>query len=292
MWKAIEKNDAALASYPDILPNKLYRYRSISENILERLIEFEILDEGIYLAGIKDLNDPNEGRFLVHFSGGFQKIVSYWENALRSFSPKLPSKKIKKLAIERATALIANNGRAPREVIEYTRYVISHVFRIACFTTNPVNYSMWANYAKYYENSKYPVDHGGICIEYNCNENWRAANIHPVLYSDHIPVVNPVSTDGRDFVKTLYTKSTEWRTEEEWRIFTCIDCMPPFPPNLTENSKFKFEGSVSSIIFGLKTPDHIVTEVTNRIKQAGKNITFQRVAHDPTTFERGLIRID
>lgn len=292
MWKAIDRGDTELFSYPDMLPDKLYRYRSISEQFLDRLIEFEILDEGIYLAGIKDLNDPDEGRFLVQFSGSFQKIVSYWENALSSFGPKLPPKKIKNLAIQRATELLANNGRAPREVVEYTRYVISHVFRIACFTTKPVNYSMWANYAKYYENSKYPVDHGGICIEYHCDENWRAANIHPVLYSDNIPVINPIIADGHDFVKTLYTKSTEWRTEEEWRIFTSIDCMPPFPQNLAANSKLKFEGSVSSIIFGLKTPGHLIAEVTNRVKQAGKNITFQRVVHDPTTFERALIRID
>ena len=83
MWKARNPTGKPLISYPGTFPDKLYRYRSVSPQTLDRLINFEILEEGIYLAGLKDLNDPDEGRFLVSFEGTRDEIASYWKEALK-----------------------------------------------------------------------------------------------------------------------------------------------------------------------------------------------------------------
>lgn len=147
---------------------------------------------------------------------------------------------------------------------------------------------MWANYAKYFDSSDAALGHGGVCIEYACDENWRSVNLHPVLYSDDIPRINPVPRDEAELVKAVYSKSSEWRCENEWRAFMVIQSTPPFPENLTENSKIRVEGGVSGVVFGLKTPNEIITEVRQRLEQASRKISLRQVVRDPTTYDRVL----
>lgn len=289
MWKAMTDAAEPLISYSGSLPAKLYRYRSVSPSTLDqRIIDFEILEEGVYLSGLKDLNDPDEGRFIVSFEGTREEIASYWKEAFKSVGVAISLKDAERLAYLRADEIIAAGRRVPKPVVDYTRRVIEYVLRVACFTTLPTNYSMWANYAKYSDGSKVSIDHGGICIEYTCDESWRSVNLHPVMYSDDVPKINPVTRDELELVKAIYSKSSEWRCENEWRIFMILQSMPPFPSNLELNSKVRLEGSVSGIIFGLKTPDHVIAQVSGRIKQAGRAITLRRVVRDPTTYERVL----
>lgn len=288
----MEQVTQPLVSHPGPFPSKLYRYRSVSPSNLDRLVDFEIKEESIYLAGLKDLNDPDEGRFLVAFEGTREEIASYWKEALKSAESGASPGEAERLAYERTDEIFAAGRHIPKHVVEYTRHVIEHVLRVACFTTLPTNYSMWANYAKYYDGSSASVDHGGLCIEYTCDESWRSVNLHPVVYSDEVPKINPVSRNEAELVKVVYSKTSEWRCEDEWRIFMIIHSMPPFPQNLTANSKVRIEGGVSGIIFGLKTPDHIVAEVSARVKQTGRPIALRRVVRDPTTYERVLSDVE
>jgi len=62
MWRKVNTADKPLIIYPGELPTRLYRYRSIRPATLDRLIESEIIGEIIYLAGLKELNDPDEAR--------------------------------------------------------------------------------------------------------------------------------------------------------------------------------------------------------------------------------------
>lgn len=288
MWVARDRAEKPLVSYSGSLPPNLYRYRSVSPDNLDRIIDFEIIEEGIYLAGLKDLNDPDEGRFLVIFEGTREEIAAYWKQTLASARLEAPSSAIDQLAYKHTDEIIRKDRHIPKHVIAYTRHVFGHVLRVACFTTLPTNYSMGANYARYSDGTTAEINHGGICIEYRCDDSWRNVNLHPVMYSDDVPKINPVSRNESEFIKAIYSKSSEWRCEDEWRIFMIIQSMPPFPKNLTANSKLRAEGSVSGVIFGLQTPDHIVEEVLKRVKQSGATISFRRVVHDPTTYQRVL----
>jgi hypothetical protein len=87
--------------------------------------------------------------------------------------------------------------------------VLERVQRVACFTTQAVNYSMWANYAKFVHPTNGPIDHGGICLEYQCDESWRNTTLHPVEYSDTVPEIDIVNRDESELIKVLYTKSRE-----------------------------------------------------------------------------------
>lgn len=288
MWKKSNPTIIPMITYAGDLPTRLYRYRSISPGNIDRLIDFEILDECIFLAGLKDLNDPDEGRFLMSFSGTPQEIIDYWSLAIRKTSPGLLDTEIKMQAESNARQIIANDFAVSDHVVSYTRSVLETIVRVACFTTHPVNYSMWANYAKYYHPADGPIDHAGVCIEYRCDASWRPGNLHPVEYSDDLPVVKLINRQEFDLVKTLYKKTREWRGEDEWRIMSIIDAKPPYPANLTANSKVKLENSVAAVIFGKNTPGTIIDQIKTRVSMKKPSVIFKRVVRNPLTYNREL----
>lgn len=288
MWIEADPNAKMLISYSGNFPEKLYRYRSVSAANLDRLINFEIIEEAIYLAGLKDLNDPDEGRFLIKFEGSYAEIIEYWRKALQSSRSSLSNAETEDEAKSRTEEIIRLNYVLPDYTLQYTRYVLEHVLRVACFTTQPVNYSMWANYAKYVHPSDGEIAHGGICLEYYCDEAWRSGNLHPVEYSDVVPEINVVKRDENELTKAVFIKSREWRCEEEWRIMSIIQSMPPFPDNLTANSRIRVENSVASVIFGLKTPMELIEEICERVSAAKPRIIFKQIVRDPKTFNREI----
>lgn len=290
MWKEIKNSEPLMMEYMGALPNKLYRYRSIDPNVMnERLINFEILEEGIFLAGLKDLNDPDEGRFLMEFAGTRAEIYSFWKDAIQSTQGNLPTLKIHSQAKSNTDSVLKNGGRVPENVVKHTRNVLENIVRVASFTTDPVNYSMWANYAKYFHPVEGAIDHAGICIEYECDKNWLPLNLHPVEYSDMLPILNPVRLSVEELVKTLYMKTREWRGEEEWRIMSLIQAYPPFPINLTTNSKVKISGSITGVIFGIKTPKEAIKEIIKRVSLEKPDILFKKINLNPTTYRRELV---
>jgi hypothetical protein len=292
MWKEISDKEQSMVEYKGVIPNKLYRYRSIDpETIDERLINFEILDEAIFLAGLKDLNDPDEGRFLMEFDGTKEEIFAFWKSAIQAVKVTSSSKQVDDEANINTARVIKDSSKVPDYIVHQTRNVLENLVRVACFTTEPVNYSMWANYAKYFHPTKGPQDHAGVCIEYKCDDNWKAINLHPVEYTNILPKLNPVTLMEKDLVQTLYMKTREWRGEEEWRIMSVIKAKPPFPKNLTANSKVKISDSVTGVIFGMKTPEAIVKDIVAKVTIKRPDITFQKVIKNPTTYCRELIKL-
>lgn len=288
MWKKMDLNESKLISYSGSFPKKLYRYRTVSPENLDRIINFEIKEEAIYLAGLKDLNDPDEGRFLIKFTGSEDEIFEFWRESVKSTYPEYSPKKIDYEAKLRTNEVINAGYIVPQSVVSHTRHVFENVLRVACFTTLPVNYSMWANYAKYLDPEKGAIDHGGICLEYECDKSWMAVNLHPVEYSDKIPEIDVVKRMESELINAIYMKSLEWRCEEEWRIMSVINAKPPFPENLTKNSKIRLENSITSVIFGLNTPEKTVKDIRDRVSKIKPTILFKQVIHNPMTYVREL----
>lgn len=65
--------------------------------------------------------------------------------------------------------------------------------------------------------------------------------------------------------------------------------MPPFPANLTANSKIKIEGAVSAVIFGMKAPDYLIREIQARVAESKPDIRFRKVVRDARTFTRKVV---
>jgi hypothetical protein len=284
----------SLKTYDGELPKRIYRYRNVSPRTIDRLIDFEILDEGIYLAGLNELNDPDEGRFLPKFEGPESEILQYWRAHFKRTWPKATTEAIETEAAARTKHLLENDFVPPDSFIADLRYFVEHIVRIACFTTQPVNYSMWANYAKYV-GADVSIGHAGICIEYECDEGWRHVNFHPVEYSDVLPEINFLGSYEPDLVRSHYMKTPEWSAEEEWRILSVLQLSPQMlqapPENLTANSKIRILDGVRSVIFGLQTPKQIIEDVRDRVSVVKPHIRFKRVVRNLRTFNREIANI-
>lgn len=291
MWTPIDTHSEKLMNYLGVLPTHLYRYRSLSLDKLDRLIDEEIIEETIFLAGLADLNDPDEGRFTLNFQGSRDEILEYWLKVIKAHEPHLSANEIEVMANSNTDELIINNFQAPERVITHTRYTLENIIRVACFTTQFKNYSMWENYAKYIDRKDNSCDigHGGICIEYKCDDGWRYTGLHPVEYTDKVPDLRVTARNEVELVKAVYMKAREWRGEDEWRVMSMLQTLPPFPTNFTANSKIKLEDSIQSVIFGMNTPNDLIDEISSRVRVKKPKIAFKRVIRDSTTFVRALV---
>lgn len=289
LWVEDNPNESKFITYEGELPPFLYRYRSVSPSTIDRLINFEIIDEGIYLAAIKELNDPDEGRFIVKFDGTESEIEDFWRDLLKdAYTPGIQLNSEVKF---RTRKILESNKFATKELADNIRYANEHIIRMACFTTEPVNYMMWANYARYINESNQSIDHGGICIEYICDESFRNTTLHPVIYTDEMPVINILRRIESDLVLASYKKTREWRGESEWRIVLVIQTNAPFAENYALNAKIRIENSIKSIIFGVKTPEAIIREVVTRVKAVRPEIKFKKVTRNNLTFSREIKNI-
>jgi len=292
-----------LIKYEGQLPKKFYRFRSISPNSIDRLINFEILEEGVFLSGLKDLNDPNEGRFLIKFDGNSTQLYQYWIALLRKAWPKEPPGRINQEAKRRRNLALQNNLAPPDDVVTYMTNVIGIAVRAACFATDWDNFAMWAHYSKFIDGTGKNTDHGGICIEYECDDSWRDINLHPITYSNDIPIINAlkVHKNELELVKASYTKTTEWSYENEWRIICILQSPTNHPMDLLTSAelnskianacKIHMEKSIISIIFGINATIETIQKFRNEITQEKPHIIFRKVTRNPRSLKLELIDI-
>lgn len=292
MWTPRDPDHKAYLTYQGPLPAALFRYRSVRPDTIDRLVDFEILQEGVFLSALKDLNDPDEGRLLVRYFGSDDEILAFWRKAIREEQQLISDSDVEEIAQANLQTVLAERYAAPVHVAHLLRHVMTHVCRVACFTTSPTNFSMWANYAKRFDANGNSTDHAGVCIEYRCHESWRGAALHPVVYSDEVPVVNLVGLDEEALAKVLYMKSREWRAEEEWRISSVLQATPPFEGNWQANAKMKIEGAVAAVIFGLNSPQEMFDVFASRLKKARPDIALKRVVRNPLTWVREVVTIE
>jgi len=282
------------------LPEKIYRFRSITPNSIDRLINFEIIQEGIFLSGLKDLNDPNEGRFLSKFDGNSTQIYQYW---IRLLSKKASLSSIRQEAKRRRDFILQNNLAPPDDVVASITKLMGISVRAACFAVDWKNMAMWAHYANFTDSAGNNTSHGGICIEYECDSSLRDANFHPIIYSDDIPIINLINLHKNELelVKASYTKTLEWKYENEWRI-TCLLKSPTDDPldlltspeiisKITQVSRIYLEKSIISVIFGLNAKAETVQKFKDDIQREKTSIIFRKIEIDKCSKKIKLIDI-
>ena len=291
-WTERNTYQKSYLTYQGEFPFALFRYRTVAPDTLDRLIDFEIAQDGIYLSALKDLNDPDEARFHLRFAGNGEDMVAYLWRGIRESQPFLSDEAVMAIAQKNFQELRDNNFVPPDHVFHYTRHCLMHVLRVACFTTSPTNFSLWANYAKHKDADGHAADHAGICIEYRCDKSWHVGALHPVRYSDDVPEINPVDRNEEAFAQVLYMKSREWRGEEEWRISSVLQTAPPFEGNWQANCKIKIQGAVAAVIFGVSTPQETVEKFASRVKKVRPDIALKRVVRNPLTWVREVVTIE
>jgi hypothetical protein len=286
VWEPIGENWTTL-KFEGTLPPVLYRYRKVKIDELERLIEFEVVDEAVFLAGIGQLNDPDEGRIRWVLDGSQEIIYEHLKEVITKQNPTMSRVAIKREAQETARTIMTEGRVIRPSIIEQFNSFISNLVRVACFTTHPVNKPMWSHYGNLIDGLR-TLEHGGICIEYNCGESWRHMGLCPVSYSSDRPSINMIGSDherGLQLTKAMFFKDSRWGYEDEWRIAAYMEKNAFYPANLEINSRLQFPNCILSVIFGLNAPDNMIERVRNILNAHGRNVPLKRIVRDSSTQE-------
>lgn len=159
---------------------------------------------------------------------------------------------------------------------------LSNKIRMTCFTNKNDNILMWSHYAN---------KHNGICVKYDlkdCKE--LLYSTFPVVYSTKRPsisknelLISSSETKVNEdkllllLVKSLLTKSDEWKYEEEWRSII------PTENLISDNLNHK---CIKAIYFGVKVECYKIYEIIGELKKSIdiKNIKFFKMNMDDSTY--------
>ena len=198
-------------------PNHEYLYRYCS---VERAIQV-LRDRQLYLCPPADFNDLYEGTIarLTHYSSDaglnlVAKIASLrhsipLDEARQMLKARMPESEIKRTFEDTAKWLIG-----PAEKLRTCSGV-------TCFSIRRDDQHMWGTYG---------VNHSGVCIEFS-NRSGKSEifqRAQPVLYKDGSLAEKLPELFDDDMSLNLhrlalwcyFVKSTDWRDEREWRVFT------------------------------------------------------------------------
>jgi len=279
------------------LPDVLYRYRSLTDASVDWRLE-EISQETIFLPAADALNDPDEGRIRWSIAGSHEQAVSYVTKLLLTQSNGANSTDLIVEAWKRADDIMKANGIVPQYLADRMDRILGKVTRIACFTEHPLNGPMWSHYATSLDASGKAVPHGGICIEYWPDEDWRKAGLRPVVYAEERPQINML-LDNRlaQFADAMQIKSPDWGYEKEWRLALYLQAEPASLEDLdscdelfNSGSKLKMERSVRSVIFGLWAKGDHVSRLVDEMAKACPHVEVKKVTRDPTTAKLKIVK--
>lgn len=221
------------------IPNKLYRYRSLSDASINTTRFGEIVRGELYLSHPDELNDPLEASSLLHTTDATMYSAQK-DEYMKAFSGKMPTNIFEEIFddenwFDKLTTYVAEKT-VPTEKIPETkdalRKTILYAFeelnahltkvsrslvRIACFTSKGNNLPMWSHYAN---------NHKGICLEYNSDEIrnvYQRNKLFPVSYVDILPDVTYMMLNKTQPRFSLFDyialhKFADWNYEDEWRL--------------------------------------------------------------------------
>lgn len=282
-WSPLPQGWVA-SPFSGTLPSTLFRYRSLSNDWIRERLEFEVLEEAIFLAGADTLNDPDEGRVRWAVRGSFDVAIGVVMNVLLAQNKGQNPIELIPQASAIAKAMVGSS-KVPKETAGQMHEILGKLLRIACFTTRPLNGPMWTHYGNYVDGNGGVTPHGGLCIEYEVDESWRFAGLRPVEYLESRPEINMLERGSLEaqFAHAVRVKSPDWAYEDEWRLVAYIEAKPPLPCNLATNSKLKLEGSIRSVILGLNANASIAEKVISAIQTKAPKLALKRVVRDELT---------
>ena len=212
--------------YPQV--NHLYKYCAYNTNSLSILV-----NRKIRVARPKSFNDP-------------------FDCNIRFKPPEMNSEAFRKY-LER-TKRGTGNLHKDYEIFMYRleQFRNIDITNLGVFSMSEIkdNILMWSHYAG---------QHEGFCIAFDRLPNNLLGDFdrtQPVNYYCDYPEVDPLDSNGNldtsIHKKMLFSKAKDWAYEKEWRITYDKGDEEALMP-----------GNISSIIFGLRTPDHHKNTIRN-----------------------------
>lgn len=164
----------------------------------------------LWLSSPAMFNDPFDS--VINFDCRSQ--VEQWSRAiLNLFVDEETAQAI--MAMEGAKEALENEKTRFQDEIDRIHRKFENSIYTTCFTekNNLRSLRMWGHYAN---------SHAGVCAEYSFFDVNNASNFGciPIKYSDsyeYLITTQNLAENSFNFLK-LYTKSSEWQYEREWRV--------------------------------------------------------------------------
>lgn len=181
-------NNHISVSITDKIPSTLFRYRSFYRAFSE------ITEDYIWFSSPLENNDPFDS----------WPSIKGCDQDLRQILTDMG---------QDSEGFLADSTCGDRIMI-----VLGHIlellrqYSICCFSTRIDALQLWSLYAN---------NHTGICIEYDVSAIKGIGLLRKVHYSEEMqsrPFKDSTSPDKKELVKAFFNKSTEYASEDEWRI--------------------------------------------------------------------------
>ena len=186
------------------LPQRLYKYRSVTtDRDLARVAEI-IRDGKLYLASPNQYNDPFECGFSL-------SLEATPEQMRQKFAQTLIGQGLtKSQAFAQATKLVSGPHPEADAVARGLIEKLRNTLGLLSLTSVNDDLLMWAHYAD---------EHRGVCLEFDtaADEHLIGAAM-PVRYQQDYPVLDYFNSNPFEAgYAIVLTKSVAWSYEQEWR---------------------------------------------------------------------------
>lgn len=257
------------------LPSFLYRYRPITENLLERL-EQEIVRGEVWLSSLSRLNDPDEGAIDVRLLGSKDRLGEFFAR-----SGSLAMEEIE----SRVSNLQQSDGVVPPGVEAGLIATVRERTHVACFSATAVEPLMWAHYGV---RAVDRMPHAGICIEYAIDESARWTGLQPVGYTESRPRLNYLvaHNDPSEIRRALVTKSSSWRYEQEWRVIAFDQAQPGA---MGAKLLAAPAGRIASVILGLNVTQHVTAVLSHIVSTMSSPPALKRIVRRRSTYNLDVV---
>jgi Protein of unknown function (DUF2971) len=160
-------------------------------------------------------------------------------------------------------------------------------YRVLCFSSNPAQILMWSHYADH---------HRGVVFSFQPKITFGndLLTARPVDYSKDVPVAGTIEEylgyitgerskpdTSKAFEKSVYTKSSDWAYENEWRILGKArdDEEGPF------SDREFYPEELVAIYFGCRMPRVSREDILNAVSGWGSPISFFQMRDERIRFE-------
>jgi Protein of unknown function (DUF2971) len=273
------------------IPENFYYFTSLNNEERKNWFSEIILKNQIYFRQREQLNDPIELRPSIIFDGSDKQIRDYVRNSIFKYSPTKLSPAKRLLEENKQIRRLRNS---PHEVEAILHETLDKV-GIFSLTETSIEPLLWAHYADGYR---------GVAIEFDANSGLFLV-AQKVIYTNDAPVINRLSdTTDELLTKSMFTKSSNWSYEQEWRLMarwqdevrlnrylsekTVPAPLESFMRNLHGPGKYDFPaGAIKSVILGARVHPDMEVWINSVIQKASNPIAIKRTAIE----RNGTVRI-
>ena len=271
------------------LPKVLYKYRSFDSNDYGLNL---LISGDAYFVSAKNFNDPFEAYFIpksiiLQLDG--EKLNNYLRRKVLMHFPDSKEENIQILinkGLEQRRWLLEGDQKAMEAVLK----IQYRNFGIFSLTPIPDSIPMWAYYSDSHEGFCVGLD-TSIIAEHQLKllPKDQLLILHKVNYQKNMPVcnvdVNPKGqSDGelKELELTLYTKSTSWRHEKEYRLLYY-----DHPATVYSFGK----EAVTEVIIGINTCEKNKTQLIERLTSDNPSVKIKQAKKSINSYEIELIDI-